>query len=223
MAYQMIHMEAAYRLLEKLPWISQKADFILGSVAPDSVHMDPAYQIAMKETSHLFTGSGEWGNTGDFENWDRNIRACWLTQRQKESGGRDFAAGVCVHCWTDLIYARDIWMKLRHHYTPIMGFDTFQKAYSVEARGIDLWLWQNSPNTMEIKELLEAGTFYPMAGLHSSANMSRLKENLLHHQYEGEKVDVSDYQYVPEAVIREFISEAPKEIAGYFDQMKLTV
>ena len=131
MAYQMIHMEAAYRLLEKLPWISQKADFILGSVAPDSVHMDPAYQIAMKETSHLFTGSGEWGNTGDFENWDRNIRACWLTQRQKESGGRDFAAGVCVHCWTDLIYARDIWMKLRHHYTPIMGFDTFQKAYSV--------------------------------------------------------------------------------------------
>ena len=62
-----------------------------------------------------------------------------------------------------------------------------------------------------------------MAGLHSSANMSRLKENLLHHQYEGEKVDVSDYQYVPEAVIREFISEAPKEIAGYFDQMKLTV
>ena len=223
MAYQMIHMEAAYRLLETLPWISQKADFILGSVAPDSVHMDPAYQIAMKETSHLFTGSGEWGNTGDFENWDRNIRACWLTQRQKESGGRDFAAGVCVHCWTDLIYARDIWMKLRHHYTPIMGFDTFQKAYSVEARGIDLWLWQNSPNTPEIKDLLEAGIFYPMEGLQSSANMSRLKENLLHHQYEGEKVDVTNYQYVPEAVIREFISEAPKEIAGYFDQMKLII
>ena len=223
MAYQMIHMEAAYRLLEKLPWISQKADFILGAVAPDSVHMDPAYQIAMKEVSHLFTGSGEWGNTGDFENWDRNIRAFWLAQRQKESVGRDFAAGVCVHCWTDLIYARDIWMKLRHHYTPIMGFDTFQKAYSIEARGIDLWLWQNSPNTPEIKDLLGAGTFYPVTGLHSSANMSRLQENLLHHQYESEKVDVSNYQYVPEAVIREFIREAPKEIAGYFDQMQLTV
>ena len=49
MAYQMIHMEVAYRLLDRLPWIKEKADFILGSVAPDSVHMNPAYQVSMKE------------------------------------------------------------------------------------------------------------------------------------------------------------------------------
>ena len=223
MAYQMIHMEVAYRLLDRLPWITQKADFILGSVAPDSVHMNPEYQVSMKEISHLFTGSGEWGNTEDYGNWDRNIRTFWQDHGQQESLSRNFAAGICVHCWTDLIYARDIWMKLRHHYTPVIGFDAFQKKYYIEARGIDLWLWQNSPNTMEIKKLLEAGTFYPVAGLQSSANMSRLQENLLHHQYEGEKVDVTNHQYVPEAVIREFIREVPKEIAGYFDQMQLTV
>ena len=66
MAYQMIHMEVAYRLLDRLPWIKEKADFILGSVAPDSVHMSPAYQVSMKEKSHLFNGSGEWGNTEDY-------------------------------------------------------------------------------------------------------------------------------------------------------------
>ena len=223
MAYQMIHMEVAYRLLDRLPWITQKADFILGSVAPDSVHMNPEYQVSMKEISHLFTGSGEWGNTEDYGNWDRNIRTFWQDHGQQESLSRNFAAGICVHCWTDLIYARDIWMKLRHHYTPIMGFDTFQKAYSVEARGIDLWLWQNSSNTSEIRKMLAEGKIHELSGLLHQQDMEKLKHNLLYRQYQAEPVAVSDYQYVPEAVINDFLTVASNEIAAYFDQINADI
>ena len=219
MAYQMIHMEVAYRLLDRLPWIKEKADFILGSVAPDSVHMSPAYQVSMKEKSHLFNGSGEWGNTEDYGNWDRNIRTFWQNQGQQESDSRDFAAGVCVHCWTDLIYARDVWMKLRHQYTPVIGFDAFQKKYYIEARGIDLWLWQNSSNTHEIRKMLEAGEIQELSGFFNRKDMEKIKENLLYHQYQAEPVAVSDYQYVPKAVISDFLAAASNEIAAYFDQM----
>ena len=53
MAFQMIHMEIAYRLLERIPQIPNAAEFILGSVAPDSVHMNPDYNVSMKVKSHI--------------------------------------------------------------------------------------------------------------------------------------------------------------------------
>lgn len=34
MAYQMIHLEIAYRLLEKFTWIVKREDFLLGAIAP---------------------------------------------------------------------------------------------------------------------------------------------------------------------------------------------
>ena len=55
MSYQMIHMEVAYRLLEQIPLIENAAEFILGSVAPDCVHMNPDYNVAIKITGDGIT------------------------------------------------------------------------------------------------------------------------------------------------------------------------
>ena len=54
MSYQMIHMEVAYRLLEQLPQIENASEYILGSVAPDSVHMNPAFDLDLKIKFHMF-------------------------------------------------------------------------------------------------------------------------------------------------------------------------
>lgn len=72
MAFQMIHMEIAYRLLKRIPPISNPAEFILGSVAPDSVHMNPDYDVNMKVKSHMFEGCGKWSDTQDYQLWKRN-------------------------------------------------------------------------------------------------------------------------------------------------------
>ena len=78
MAFQMIHMEIAYRLLEQIPQIENAAEFILGSVAPDSVFMNPNYDISMKVPSHMFEGCGEWGDTQDYVRWMKKYRR-WFT------------------------------------------------------------------------------------------------------------------------------------------------
>ena len=39
MSFQMIHMEIAYRVMEKLSLTEGREAFMLGSVAPDAVHM----------------------------------------------------------------------------------------------------------------------------------------------------------------------------------------
>lgn len=61
MAYQMIHMEIAYRLLKQLSMVENGAEFILGAVAPDSVHMNQNYEVGMKVSSHMFEFCGKWG------------------------------------------------------------------------------------------------------------------------------------------------------------------
>lgn len=63
MAYQMIHMEIAYRLLKQLSMVENGAEFILGAVAPDSVHMNQNYEVGMKVSSHMFEFCGKWGDT----------------------------------------------------------------------------------------------------------------------------------------------------------------
>ena len=60
MSFQMIHMEIAYRLLSRLPQIENAAEFILGSVAPDSVHMNADYTVDRKVKSHMFEECGNW-------------------------------------------------------------------------------------------------------------------------------------------------------------------
>ena len=100
MAYQMIHMEVAYRLLNRLPQIENAAEFILGSVAPDSVHMDPDFTIDRKVKSHMFEGCGKWSDTQDYRRWKSNIGDTFgkiLTERER-TDYRDFGIGLCVHC-----------------------------------------------------------------------------------------------------------------------------
>ena len=101
MAFQMIHMEIAYRLLNRIPQISNAAEFILGSVAPDSVHMNPDYNIDMKVKSHLFEDCGKWSDTQDYQRWKRNIHHFCEMIAGKEDAYRDFCIGICVHCLTD--------------------------------------------------------------------------------------------------------------------------
>ena len=82
MAYQMIHMEIAYRLLKRIPQISNAAEFILGSVAPDCVHMNPDYNVNMKVRTHMFEGCGQWGDTQDYQLWKRNINSFYEIMRK---------------------------------------------------------------------------------------------------------------------------------------------
>ena len=54
MSFQMIHMEIAYRVMEKLSLTEGREAFMLGSVAPDAVHMRADYTVESKIHSHLF-------------------------------------------------------------------------------------------------------------------------------------------------------------------------
>ena len=213
MAFQMIHMEIAYRLLKRIPQISNAAEFILGSVAPDSVHMNPNYNISMKVKSHLFEGCGTWSDTQDYQRWKRNINSFCKTIAGKEHAYRDFGIGICVHCLTDYWNDLKIWRKLQSENIPPMNIDAFKKAYYPEAQGIDLWLYQNSKNTKIIRKMLSEAVALNVEGIVNKEDIERQRNHLLNTQYHVDMVDLSTYQYLSANDIHDFIEFTVNDIA----------
>ena len=213
MAFQMIHMEIAYRLLKRIPQISNAAEFILGSVAPDSVHMNPNYNVNMKVKSHMFEGCGKWSDTQDYQRWKRNIHSFCETVIGKEHAYRDFGIGICVHCLTDYWNDIKIWRNLQRKNIPPMNDNAFKKAYYPEAQGIDLWLYQNSKNTSLIRKMLSEALAMDVDGIINKEDVERQRNHLLNTQYEVAMIDISKYHYLSANAINDFIEFAVNDIA----------
>ena len=111
MAYSMIHLEVAYRLLNKWDWIKNPGDFLVGAVAPDAVHFCEDYQVQMKEKSHIWDCGPRWGITEDSNKWESNVMRFW--EENKGADNRDFIAGYCVHILTDIQNDIKIWRPFR--------------------------------------------------------------------------------------------------------------
>ena len=215
MSYQMIHMEVAYRLLEQLPQIENASEYILGSVAPDSVHMNPAFDIDLKIKSHMFEGCGTWSNTEDYPRWSSNIQNvfCSVINEQHRTDYRDFVIGLCVHCLTDYWNDIKIWKRLQKENIPPMKFDSFKEAYYQEARGIDQWLYQNGKNTENITRMLSKAKSFDVEGLVEKKYLEQQRVHLLNVQYDVPIVDISQYRFLSTDFLEDFIESVVSEIA----------
>ena len=211
----MIHMEIAYRLLEQIPQIENAAEFIMGSVAPDSVHMHPEYEVSMKIRSHMFEGCGKWSDTQDYQRWERNISSIFrkYCDEKEQIDYRDFVIGLCVHCLTDYWNDIKIWRKLQKEYIPPMKLEEFRDAYYPEAQGIDKWLYQNSKNTEVIRAMISSAKAFDVDGLVDKELVEKQRSHLLNVQYDVDIVDISKYQFLSADIIADFIEFAVEEIA----------
>ena len=215
MAFQMIHMEIAYRLLNRIPWITNRADFILGSVAPDAVHMKADFCMEQKVHSHMFEGCGEWGDTQDYNRWERNVTSFLykLGTRKEEKEFTALAYGLCVHCFTDYWNDLRIWRKLQSENIPPMTPEQFRAEYYPEAKGIDRWLYQNSEHTEAIRKLMTEAVAHDIHGLVEKKTLEQQREYLLNVQYHAEKIDIGSFRFLSAAKIEEFILFCVEDIA----------
>lgn len=220
MAFQMIHMEIAYRLLEYIPQTEYAAEFILGSVAPDAVHMNEHYAVDMKVRSHMFEGCGEWSDTQDYRRWKNNIGRIlkkYDDDRLKPEF-RNFTVGLCVHCLTDYYNDIKIWRALQKEYIPPMNLAEFRAAYYPEAKGIDLWLYQNSKNSKEVMELLKAAEAFDAEGLVRRDELESQRKHLLYTQYDADSVDISGYRFLSAERLESFIVSTVEDILNFLHQ-----
>jgi hypothetical protein len=222
MAAQMIHMEVAYRLAERMGIDEYKEEFILGSIAPDSVHFEDDY-LVKKIHSHIFEDCGPWGDTQDYEQWIENIRSFWIkyVKTENDKKRRTFLSGICVHCLTDYWNDLLIWRALQKKMIPPMTYDGFREEYYPESRLIDRWLYQNSSNSEEIFRLLAASKEMDFEDYVRADSLKKMKKHLFETQYHIEEaIDVSAHKYYPEDMLHWFLDETVDKVYRQLEEFE---
>ena len=218
MSFQMTHMEIAYKVAGRLSLGEERKQFILGSVAPDSVHFRDDFVIEHKIHSHLFEECGEWSDTQDYERWMQNIGDFWDKYGEGETDKmrRAFILGICAHCVTDYCNDLYIWRALEREYIPPMTREDFRSEYYPEARDVDKWLFQESPNAKEIVALLEASDEMDFYDYIRAIDQVKMKDHLINVQYNlPDKVDVTGYKYYPSDKILWFVDTVSDKVFDY--------
>lgn len=214
MSGQITHMEIAYKLIDRLGIDEGKEEFILGSVAPDSVHFDDDY-LSKKVHSHLFENCGPWGDTQNYDNWIINIKAFWNRYVVTEENPKlkAFYTGIVVHCLTDYWNDLSVWRFLQKKMMPPLNLDEFKEGYSPEYTRIDRWLYQNIDDADEIMELLGKSHETDCEDYVKATCMAKMKRHLIDVQYNlPDPIDVSGHKYYTEAIVRQFVNEVPDRV-----------
>ncbi len=216
MSYTMVHLEVAYGILNKYDKIEHPEDFILGSVAPDSIHFHVPYDVSLKENSHIWNCGPRWGITLESDKWKENVFRFW--EQHKNDKNRDYIAGYCIHILTDLLNDKRIWTPFREQLISGNDYEETYKMYSRESVGSDLWLYQQSNNSKEIMKLLAEGQAYTIPDRVLSEDIEKQRIHLLNEQYHNKEVcDISDYQYCTQSKIEVFIQESIDVIPEILD------
>ncbi len=214
MASQMIHLEIGYRLAKRLGIKEGLAEFILGSVAPDSVFFSDNY-LERKIHSHIFEGCGPWGDTQDYERWIRNIREFSekYVVSEEDAIKKAFLRGICVHCITDYWNDLLIWRALQRKMIPPMTYETFREEYYPESRKIDAWLYQNSENSEVIMKLLADSKVMDFEDYVRADEIEQMKDHLKNTQYNlPDPIDVSEHKYYKKDMLIQFLEEVTDKL-----------
>ena len=214
MALQMTHLAVAFKVAEVLGIEDNRAEYILGSVAPDSVWFSDAY-LEKKIHSHSFENCGPWGDTQDYDNWLLNIEAFWkkYVVSEKDTQTRIFLTGMCVHNLTDYWYDLMVWSALKRKMIPPMTFDEFKEKYYPEAQCLDKWLFKNFYGAKEILKLLRESKETDFEDFVTADNQVEMKRHLIGKQFNIEGiVDASSNKMFEVSMLSSFIDEATDKI-----------
>lgn len=201
MPYPMTHLCIAYNILKCTPQIKNPSDFLLGSIAPDSVHFRDNYDSNMKKVSHLMVGDKKWGEYTNNEEWLRNILA--FLEENKGMERIDFLYGYCGHLIADIQNNIKIWMpfRLATHYETDCWDIYHNEAYSTDGE-----LYLVNPHKAEIWEMLRNAVAPDFPDVVVKDEIYKITDNILNRQYNGiESKDLSGNKFVTLWRMQEFV------------------
>ncbi len=211
MSYPMVHLSAAWLILNETPGIQAPADFLLGAVAPDAIHYRDAYNSDKKLYSHFGCDNiaeirEKWGYVTENEPWAERVWRAW--KACKDLPVRDFLHGYFVHILTDIYNNKTVWTPFR-----ISQGGAFDRAiynqYGDECRNVDYLLYRRRPARERIWALLRDAQAYGVGDHIAKTEVERLRESILHERFREQKTpDVSGNRYFRWEDVGDFVRKA---------------
>lgn len=209
MPFAMIHLNIALNILKSTDIIKKPEDFILGAVAPDSIHFRNEYTSKMKFNSHLCLGTEQWGQITNNREWEENV--IQFLRKEKNIENADFLYGYCCHILADIQNNRKVWQpfkeRIKNSKIPGVG-----KKYHQESNDIDYEIFK-LPSQNEIWELLSKGDSYEIPNVTRKYEILKMRESLLFEQFTNRTdADISQNEYVKLPDMIKFIEKESEYI-----------
>ena len=164
MAYTMTHVIIAEKLYKEFNKKIDYATYILGSTAPDAVHVLADYTPRLKEKSHIFPPGVNWGEVSkgdDEENWLENIRQYYMANRRSNSTG--FFEGYIIHLLSDVYCAIHFFEPFMKSITGDVGEKKNQ--FKEESYGVNYYFYERYQKEKNLYQLLSTGKAETMDGV----------------------------------------------------------
>lgn len=216
MPLPMVHLLLAEKIGEQL---GKKPDaaFLLGSIAPDAIHVRTGTNRRDKHGTHFFRG----------KLWDKEeVERHWNLVAQKLENGvfatpqeRAFAEGYCIHTLLDMVWIEQFFNVLANTLRAGgIGFEDIRTKYYAETNACDAAIYQKYPWVGEVRQQLMSAMPLEFEQLLTAREVGLWRDNVIGKMHTYETVVPKETFYITGGGIATFIDELAGSILSFFDE-----
>lgn len=206
MAQPMMHLLIADRVYaEAAGSIRSYGGFLLGSIAPDAVHMRADCTRELKNISHYrFTSKSPMSCFDPF------------FDEYGTSENQDFVIGYLVHLLSDMIWYHSVRVPFKERFQQVPSRDMpMNEAYYADCGQIERAMFWETDAPRIINSIAESKA-YPLEGMIDAESVEAWKEKLIF-DYNSRRDTPPHTQYISEQCVRDYIANCARECGRYLD------
>ena len=206
MAQSMMHLLIADKIYtEKSNSIHSYGDFLLGSIAPDAVHVKKNYIRGMKDISHY-----RFNSKSHISHFDT------FFDEYSTSENKDFVLGYLIHLLSDMIWYHSVRVPFKQKFLQAPSRDmSMNEAYYADCEQIEELLFWEENVPLIIKGITESKA-YSLEGIIDAESVSAWKEKLIF-AYNNKRDILPHTEYISEQHVRDYVVDCSKECSEYLD------
>lgn len=186
----MVHFLVASGLLSK-----PSSEFLLGSIAPDSIHVRTNERIEKAKT-HLLREEGKFPTDEDLkEFFEHNKYLAFNDLRFMQ-----YLCGYIAHVYADRVWTFDIYPAYELH-------PNSRRIYTQDVTKFEFLIYRNKPETIELVSRFEAGKAFELGGLFEQ-EVYHYREEKIRFINNGENEPISEPSILTMNKLEEFINTA---------------
>lgn len=210
MAQPMMHMLIADKIYtEKIIPIHSYGDFLLGSIAPDAVHVKENYSREIKDISHY-----RFNSKSHINYFDTFVHEFHTPEN------KDFVVGYLVHLLSDMMWYHSVRVPFKEAFikAPTQNM-SMNEAYYVDCEQIEQLMFGDE-NASRIIEAMNKGKAYSLEKLIDAEDVDAWKEKIIF-DYNNRKCSLVHANYISEQHVREYIVNCANECIEYLWHLPL--
>jgi len=209
MPLPMVHLAVVMAMAEHDPSLAEPQR-LLGSLAPDAIHMRPGWTREDKVRVHL-------------RRYDGTLNPAVGSLLQYDSAGprsqRDLAEGYAIHLLTDWLWLNDVVAELRGALGPV-PLEELRAVYYADLNPLDAWLYQTKPWRPVVWKKLGTAAALDLPGLVTAEEIDGWRRRTLAWFDDRAGESIADGRHITRARVEAFVARAGREMPTLLEQLR---